>query len=63
MLSGASAGGLRHLVGRNPVSVNWWQGIGGLSVGQKAWMEPFGGPGQGRVKALIASVKQTAWED
>lgn len=31
----------------------WWQGIGGFSVGQKAWLEPFGPPGQGRVKALI----------
>lgn len=39
----------------------WWQGMGVCSVG--SWLEPFGGPGQGRVKASVVSAKQPACED
>lgn len=37
--------------------------MGVFSVGQKTWLDPFGGPGQGRVKASVVSVKQPASED
>lgn len=53
-----------HGVGRESSLCGlWWQGMGVFSVGQKTWLDPFGGPGQGRVKASVVSVKQPACED
>lgn len=59
-ISGASAGGLRHMVERNPASVNsGGRGRDGCLLTEK----PFGGPGPGRVKASVVSVKQPVYED